>query len=210
MKHSNPIRNAVIAAALLLTTGTFFSCSEDKIETIEEYPNWKSTNEAYWSKLYNETKQKIDAGDTSWKIILNYTYQNQTNPSGTPPTYRPDQYIIVHELEKGTGAGTPLYTDSVHIHYRGRLLPSTTYTAGFITETSWDTDNFNPLTARPAQMRVSKTVDGFATALQNMHIGDHWMVYVPYRLGYGVRKNPRVPAYSTLIFDLRLVSFYKL
>lgn len=43
-----------------------------------------------------------------------------------------------------------------------------------------------------------------------MHIGDHWMVYVPYRLGYGVRKNPRVPAYSALIFDLRLVSFYKL
>ena len=51
-------------------------------------------------------------------------------------------------------------------------------------------------------------VDGFATALQHMRRGDHWMVYIPYQLGYGSQSQTGVPAYSTLIFDLRLVDFW--
>ena len=46
--------------------------------------------------------------------------------------------------------------------------------------------------------------DGLTTALMNMHIGDRWLVYVPYQLGYGVRTSNYVPAYSTLIFDISL------
>ena len=38
-----------------------------------------------------------------------------------------------------------------------------------------------------------------------MHKGDHWTIYIPYQLGYGSSKTGSVPAYSTLIFDLRLV-----
>ena len=73
----------------------------------------------------------------------------------------------------------------------------------------WGFTDFNAKTARPAQMRVSKVVDGFATALQNMHIGDHWVVYVPYQLGYGDREVKGIPIYSNLIFDLRLHSYYR-
>ena len=41
----------------------------------------------------------------------------------------------------------------------------------------------------------------------SMHRGDHWTVYIPYQLGYGASASGMVPAYSTLIFDLRLVDF---
>ena len=41
----------------------------------------------------------------------------------------------------------------------------------------------------------------------SMHRGDHWTVYIPHQLGYGTSASGTVPAYSTLIFDLRLVDF---
>jgi len=34
-----------------------------------------------------------------------------------------------------------------------------------------------------------------------------WLVYVPYRLGYGTRTANYVPAYSTLIFDILLSGY---
>ena len=56
----------------------------------------------------------------------------------------------------------------------------------------------------------SKQIDGLSTALQQMHIGDRWIVYVPYQYGYGSVNNssPIVPAYSTLVFDVTLVAIY--
>jgi len=55
----------------------------------------------------------------------------------------------------------------------------------------------------------SKSVDGFTTAVMNMHIGDRWKVYIPYQLGYGTStpSNSTIPAYSTLIFDITLVAY---
>ena len=34
------------------------SCSESD-DTVEEYPNWKATNEAYWNNLYKTTETAI-------------------------------------------------------------------------------------------------------------------------------------------------------
>jgi FKBP-type peptidyl-prolyl cis-trans isomerase FklB len=51
-------------------------------------------------------------------------------------------------------------------------------------------------------------VDGFSTALQNMHRGDYWRVIVPYQLGYNKESKTGIPAYSTLVFDIWLVDFW--
>ena len=58
-----------------------------------------------------------------------------------------------------------------------------------------------------AEGKAVSLVDGFTTALMSMHRGDHWTVYIPHQLGYGTSASGTVPAYSTLIFDLRLVDF---
>ena len=55
---------------------------------------------------------------------------------------------------------------------------------------------------------VSNVVDGFATALMHMHPGDHWMVYIPYQLGYGTTGNGSIPAYSMLRFEIALDSYH--
>lgn len=200
----------------MLSAGLFTSCTEND-DTVEEYANWQSKNETYWDNLYTTTQQKIKGGDTSWKIILNYTFQNQKQTTGSALTYRPENYIIAHVEQAGTGTTSPLYSDSVSMHYMGRLIPSTTYTAGLIFDKSWSSNQFNAATSRPNHSYIGLSydskgkpislVDGFTTALMSMHRGDHWTVYIPYQLGYGEKSSGVVPAYSTLIFDLRLNDF---
>lgn len=59
----------------------------------------------------------------------------------------------------------------------------------------------------PAELTVSDMVDGFATALQNMHPGDRWEIWIPQQMGYGSAGRSAsgsviIKPYTTLIFDL--------
>ncbi|MEJ8768678.1 FKBP-type peptidyl-prolyl cis-trans isomerase [Prevotella sp. HCN-7019] len=186
--------------ALLAPVGLLSSCSESDNEE-EEFPNWKKTNEQYFNNLYAMAKSSADMGDKSWKVIRQWSLEESTAKD-------PYDYIVVNVLENGTGSGCPLYTDSVKVHYEGRLLPSTSYPDGYVFDKSF-TGEFNPATALPAKFAVSGMIDGFTTALQYMHIGDHWKVYIPYQLGYGSSASGSIPAYSTLVFDVTLVSYYR-
>ena len=184
------------------------ACSEED-DSVEEFANWKNVNEQYFSNLYAQTQQRIAAGDSNWKIIRKWSLQETAHPDI-------DNYIVVQVIEEGQGTGCPLYTDSVRCQYEGRLIPSTNYTQGWVFDQSF-TGTFDPATAKATQFAVAGVVDGFSTALQNMHIGDRWKVYVPYNLGYGTTDNKNsttgaviVPAYSTLIFDVTLVSYHRL
>lgn len=186
--------------ALLMPVGLLSSCSENDSD-VEEYPNWKATNDKFFNNLYTTAKADTAQGNQDWKIIRQWSLVE----SGATA---PSDYIVVNVLEHGTGSGCPFYTDSVKVHYEGRLLPSTSYPDGYVFDKSF-TGDFNPATALPTTFVVSGTVDGFTTALMNMHIGDRWKVYIPYQLGYGNVDNGSIPAYSTLVFDITLVSYYR-
>lgn len=77
--------------------------------------------------------------------------------------------------------------------------------------------SFTPSGILSYNARVLKTnerftrleLDGLSTVFQQMHIGDHWQVYIPHRLGIGERSNaiPVIPAYSNLICDVMLVGY---
>lgn len=183
------------------------SCKETD-DTIEEYPNWQSKNDAYFAAKYQQVKSAIAKGDTSWKIFKSYTRDGGSEGVAT-------DYILVRVLREGTGSGYPLYTDSVRVHYRGQLLASATQVdtsdpdLGKVFDKSWSTDTFDEDIFVPAKFGVSGVVDGFSTALQHMHIGDRWKVYIPYQLGYYAAERTDVPAYSTLVFDLTLAAYYR-
>lgn len=186
--------------ALLAPVALLSSCSESDNEA-EEFPDWKKTNEQYFNNLYAMAKSSADMGDKSWKVIRKWSLEESTAKD-------PYDYIVVNVLENGTGSGCPLYTDSVKVHYEGRLLPSTSYPDGYVFDKSF-TGEFNPDLALPSKFAVSGMIDGFTTALQYMHIGDRWKVYIPYQLGYGSSGSSSIPAYSTLVFDVTLVSYYR-
>ena len=60
----------------------------------------------------------------------------------------------------------------------------------------------------PVKFAVKGVVTGFGTALQYMHIGDRWQVIIPQQLAYGSSTTPGA-AYSTLVFDVTLVAYYR-
>lgn len=187
---------------MLLVTAVFglSSCSEDD-NSVEEFPDWQTHNESYWESLYAATEQKIQAGDTSWKIIRNYTFPSEGE-------VLPVDNIIVHVKEAGTVSGCPFLTDSVRVHYSGHLLPSASYSDGYVFDGSY-TGELNPATATPVKFAISGLIDGWTTALQYMHIGDKWEIYIPYQLGYGAVDSGSIPAYSTLVFDVMLVAYWR-
>lgn len=189
--------NIFILLLALLSPLALTSCSEDE-NAVEEFPDWQNRNETSFNNIYEQARANTDG---NWKLFLNYSLED------TIPTDTYD-YIAVEVLTEGTGSGCPMYTDSVLVNYRGRLIPSTSYADGYVFYESYEGE-YNPATAMPAQLYVGGVVDGFATALQHMHIGDHWRVYIPYQLGYGVSGTTSIPGYSTLIFDIALIAYYR-
>ncbi|HCC88286.1 MAG TPA: peptidylprolyl isomerase [Prevotella sp.] len=193
-------RKAMLFMAFCLSSFILLlgSCSESD-NTVEEYPDWQNTNVSYWDKLYADTQGKLSDGDASWKTYKSYSIEDSLQSTNT-------DYIIVNVLTAGKGSGCPIYSDSVRVRYTGQLLPSTSYPQGYV----FDTTNKNGAsnsTAGVADMKVSDLTAGFATALQHMHIGDQWDVYIPWTLGYGESGNSSIPGYSVLKFKIQLVAY---
>ena len=104
-----------------------------------------------------------------------------------------------------------MYTDAVKVSYRGSMLGKDTYPAGYVFDKTFD-GTYDKTTAQVATYAVNGLVDGSTTALLNMHIGDRWMVYMPYQLAYGTTQSSSstIPAYSMLRFEIVLDSYYRI
>ncbi len=186
------ILSVVIFFSLFIT-----SCGETD-DAADEFENWQERNESYFTNLYNRAK----GGSSDLKIFTNWSLNEEVATDA-------DDHIVVQVLESGTGSGCPMYSDSVQVHYRGRLIPSSSYADGLVFDQSY-TGEYNRQTLKPTSFTLNGLVDGFTTAVMNMHIGDHWRVYIPYKLGYGTTSSSsKIPAYSTLIFDIALVAYYR-
>ncbi|HEY6007470.1 MAG TPA: FKBP-type peptidyl-prolyl cis-trans isomerase [Geobacteraceae bacterium] len=106
----------------------------------------------------------------------------QTLPSGL-------QYKVLRE---GNGP-VPKATDTVALHYRGRLLNGREFDSSYGQ-------------SEPKNIRIGGVIKGWAEALQLMNAGSKWLVFVPSDLAYGPRQFGRIPPNSTLIFELDMLS----
>lgn len=204
----------VLAACPLLT-----SCDENLGEE-NEYANWEARNSEAFRLRLAEAKQAIEQAKTlygdsweqhcKWRLFRTYCIADDSPATATDT-------ICVEVLNAGQGSGSPLYTDSVRVNYIGRLISTDLEqplgSLGEVFDHSGyskdPADVFNPTFAVPATFLVSNTVEGFTTALQHMRIGDLWRIYIPQELGYGSAASAVLPAYSTLIFDVQLRSYYR-
>ncbi len=103
--------------------------------------------------------------------------------------------------------GSPLYTDTVSVYYRGELINNDVF------DQTYTSEEFDLDFATTRNFVAGGVIDGFGAALQRMEIGDHWVVYVPYELGYGVNGFTDngvlvIPGYSVLIYNLVLDDFW--
>lgn len=185
----------------LLLLGFMASCQESD-DKVEEYPNWQYTNEQAFLKVYNEAKASIAAGEQEWQL-----YKGCLRPDVSGKEFLPTDYVVVRVLEEGTGSGCPLYTDTVEVHYSGRLQPSTRYAQGLIFDSSFY-GKYDPVVSNPYQGRVGSFIEGFSTVLQHMDVGDHVIAYIPYQLAYGSSATSNIPAYSMLTFEMWLADYW--
>ncbi len=101
------------------------------------------------------------------------------------------QYVV---LKEGSGE-KPVSSSNVTVHYEGSL------TNGKVFDSSYKRNS-------PATFGVQQVISGWTEALQLMPAGSKWRLFIPSELGYGSRgAGGSIPPYSTLIFDVELISF---
>lgn len=101
---------------------------------------------------------------------------------------------VLYKIQSsGEGKGIVQPQSVVTCHYKGSLIN------GRVFDNSYSRNY-------PEAFRVNELIEGFQLALLNMHIGDHWIVYIPSELGYGKRSSGDIPGNSTLIFEIELFS----
>ena len=213
-------RIGLCLAGLMCAVAPLLTSCEENLEEHNEYVNWKARNSEAFLLRLNEAKQAISQakaqyGDEwekhcKWRLFRTYCLPEEAPAKATDT-------VCVEILTAGTGSGMPLYTDSVRVNYLGRLIstdleqPLGTIVKAFDHSgySSDPDDVFDPNFAVPATFLVSNTVEGFTTVLQHMHIGDLWRAYIPQELGYASAASAALPAYSMLIFDVQLKSYYR-
>lgn len=102
------------------------------------------------------------------------------------------QYEIIKE---GKGA-KPSATDKVKVHYTGTLIDGTVFDSSV-------------QRGEPAEFPVNAVIKGWTEALQLMPVGSKWKLYIPQELAYGERSQNPIPPFSTLIFEVELLSIEK-
>ena len=94
----------------------------------------------------------------------------------------------------GTGKGkAPAAASSVTVHYTGKLVDGTVFDSSVERK-------------EPATFMVNQVIPGWTEALQLMHEGDKWMLFIPSELGYGERgAGGQIPPNAALIFEVELI-----
>lgn len=101
--------------------------------------------------------------------------------------------ILYKVIQVGSGMVSPTGGSVVSVHYRGTLINGREF------DNSWKR-------GCPEAFRLNQVIEGWQQGLQYMKVGDRWMIYIPYQLGYGNRTSGPIPAFSTLIFEVELLS----
>jgi FKBP-type peptidyl-prolyl cis-trans isomerase FklB len=131
-------------------------------------------------------KKKFEANITEGAKFLN----ENTKKAGIVLLPSGLQYEIVN---KGTGI-RPKATDEVTVHYKGTLLSGQQF------DSSYDR-------GQPTTFMLNQVIPGWTEGLQQMPAGSKYRFFIPYALAYGERgAGQDIPPYSTLVFEVELIS----
>lgn len=172
--------------AIVLSAGVLFSsCGKDDDPVYIVDDAWQADNE----KVFNE-------------IAANPEYTKLPSLSGMGSIY----YKV---LKKGTSEEPIYYTSRVKLYYHGISMDETSREMTYLFDSN---DPEVDISQTWAILKTNTLADGFSTALQYMHPGDRWEIWIPWQLGYGATGNRtqmgqsiRPWAYSTLKFELEVI-----
>lgn len=140
-------------------------------------------NDYFQKKQKEEAEKAIAEG----KVFLEANGKRE----GVTTTKSGLQYEV---LTPGKGERSPKATDTVVCHYEGMLV------SGKVFDSSYERN-------QPAEFGLNQVIPGWTEGLQLMSEGAKFRFYIPYLLGYGEQgAGPSIPPYSTLVFDVELIS----
>lgn len=184
---------------LVVMLFTLAACSDDDENEIVIDEAWKEMNQAAFDARLQDAKT-----DTSLFTI------NSESGNGQ---------IICRILKKGEGTETIYYTSQVKCYYKGCFVANedgevvadrdSVLTQGEVFDSALRENGDDPALMTGGSTiivngQLQSTTDGFATALQHMHEGDIWEVWVPYQLGYKVSGSGNIKPYTTLVFQVEV------
>ena len=92
---------------------------------------------------------------------------------------------------KNQSSATPTVRSIITAHYTGKTIDGKQF----------DTNHGSV----PLACRLCDLIEGWIIAIQQMHIGDKWEIYIPAEMGYGKFSQSGIPGGSTLIFEIELL-----
>lgn len=147
----------------------------------------------YFAKLEAEMQaEAAKQGEVNRKNGESFLTENAKR-EGIKVTESGLQYEV---LESGKG-DSPKASDNVEVHYTGKLIDGTVFDSSVERGV-------------PASFGVTQVIPGWVEALQLMHEGDKWRLYIPSDLAYGPNGAGGVIGPNmTLIFDVELLRVIK-
>jgi len=96
-------------------------------------------------------------------------------------------------LKHGTSTVSPNATDTVKVHYEGKLLDGTVFDSSIAR-------------GQPISFPLNQVIPGWTEGLQLMKVGDKFKFEIPANLAYGANSpSPSIPPNSTLVFEVELL-----
>ena len=96
-------------------------------------------------------------------------------------------------LKHGDGTVSPKATDTVKVHYEGKLLDGTVFDSSIAR-------------GQPISFALNQVIPGWTEGLQLMKVGDKFKFEIPANLAYGANSpSPAIPPNSTLVFEVELL-----
>ncbi|HEY4231880.1 MAG TPA: FKBP-type peptidyl-prolyl cis-trans isomerase [Lacipirellulaceae bacterium] len=134
------------------------------------------------------TARMQQVADKNSQAAAKFLAENKTKP-GVQVTASGLQYKV---LQQGKGA-SPTVNDTVRCNYRGTLIDGTEFDSSYGR-------------GEPAEFPVGGVIPGWTEALQKMHVGDKWQLFVPADLAYGSQPpGPPIEPNSLLVFEVELL-----
>ncbi len=120
-----------------------------------------------------------------------YLAENAKKP-GVKTTASGLQYEVLRE---GKGEH-PKATDTVEVNYKGTLIDGTEFDSSYKRNQS-------------AKFPLNRVIPGWTEGVQLMTVGSKYRFVIPADLAYGERDTGTIPADSTLVFEVELMSIAK-
>lgn len=220
MKHLNNIF-ILLAMGLALT-----ACNDDNSVDYTQYYGWRDKNNQITDVFLNDIQTIKDAGS----LYFADTIYSQSEPYSVPILYHVIKSANEDSLRAIGRWITPFYTSTLKVHYtlyspksvmkrfedNGIIsnrdkrndadLMNRIFGIGHGIENKLKADTLESMQVQYYEnFTCGSVITGWGDALQHMHIGDTWLIQIPWYLAYGqAGSGSNISPYSNLFFRLEL------